>query len=332
MSLLVLNKRDVESLLTMPKCIELMEAALASLARGEVQLPLRQVIRIPDSPNAFAVMPAYSASLKSLGAKLISVFPDNHGTALDSHQGAVALFDGTNGSVIALMDAASITAIRTAAVSGVATKFLAAPNADTVAILGSGVQARAHIDAMMAVRPFKRVIVWSRTTANAHAVIETAARQHRATFEVSGTAAAAVANADVICTVTASREPVLMGEWLESGAHVNAVGASLPSTRELDTAAVTRSRVFVDRRESALNEAGDLLIPMKEGEFKATDIIAELGDVVIGAAKGRRDDREITLFKSLGIAVEDLACAHWLYERAQKDRVGTRVDFGEAPT
>jgi ornithine cyclodeaminase/alanine dehydrogenase-like protein (mu-crystallin family) len=311
----------------MPKCIELMEAALGSLARGEVQLPLRPVIRIPDSKNAFAVMPAYSASLKAIGAKLISVFPDNHGSPLDSHQGAVALFDGNTGSVIALMDAASITAIRTAAVSGLATKFLAAEKAETVAILGAGAQARTHIDAMLAVRPFKRVIVWSRTSAHAHAVIEDAAKRHKARFEVSGTAASAVGNADVVCTVTASREPVLEGSWLRDGTHINAVGASLPTTRELDTDAVTRSRVFVDRRESALNEAGELLIPMKKGEFKAEDIVAELGDVVIGAATGRRDDREITLFKSLGIAIEDLACAHWLHERATKDGVGTRVEF-----
>jgi ornithine cyclodeaminase len=328
MSLLVLNKREVEGLLTMPKCIELMEAALASLARGAVALPLRPVIRIPESDNAFAVMPAYSASLKAIGAKMISVFPGNHGTALDSHQGAVALFDGTNGSMLSLMDAASITAIRTAAVSGVATKLLARKDATTVAILGAGVQGGTHIDAMLAARPFRRVIVWTRNTAHAHAMIEVAAKRHTgATFEVAGSAAAAVGNADVVCTVTASREPVLEGAWLRDGAHINAVGASVPSARELDTAAVTRSRVFVDRRESALAEAGDLLIPMKEGAFAATDIVAEIGELLTGAAKGRQTDSEITLFKSLGIAVEDLACAHWLYERARADRVGTTVEF-----
>jgi ornithine cyclodeaminase len=327
MSLLVLKKSDVESLLSMEKCIELMSDALASLARGEVVLPLRPVIRIPDSHNAFGVMPAYSASLKAIGAKLISVFPDNHGSRLDSHQGAVALFDGTNGSLLSLMEAGSITAIRTAAVSGVATKLLARKDAGTVAILGSGAQGRTHIDAMMAVRPFTRVIVWSRNPAHAHALIEAAAKAHNVTFEVSGTAAAAVANADVVCTVTASRAPVLEGAWLRDGTHINAVGASLPNVRELDTAAVTRSRVFVDRRESATNEAGELLIPMKEGAFAATDIVAEIGELLIGTAKGRRTDHEITLFKSLGIAVEDLACAHWLYERARADGAGTQVEF-----
>jgi len=186
MSLLVLKESDVESLLSMPKCIELMEAALASLARGEVVLPLRPVFRIPDSNNFFGVMPAYSASLKAIGAKLISVFPDNHGTALDSHQGAVALFDGKTGSIVSIMDASSITAIRTAAVSGVATRLLAAPTAETVAILGSGVQGRTHIDAMLAVRPFKRVIIWSRDPKHAHALTEWASRHHKAAFEVAG--------------------------------------------------------------------------------------------------------------------------------------------------
>lgn len=327
MSLLVLTKREVERLLSMPKCIELMEAALASLARGEVVLPLRPVIRIPNSHNAFGVMPAYSASLTAIGAKLISVFPDNHGTTLDSHQGAVALFDGTNGSLLSVMDAASITATRTAAVSGVATKLLARKDASTVAILGSGVQGRAHIDAMLAARPFARVIVWSRDAKHAHALVESASTRHTAAFEVSGDAAAAVGNADVICTVTASREPVLHGAWLRDGAHINAVGASVPTARELDTAAVTRSRVFVDRRESALNEAGDLIIPMQEGAFAATDIVAEIGELLTGASPGRRNDSEITLFKSLGIAVEDLACAQWLYERARAEGVGTTVEF-----
>jgi alanine dehydrogenase len=327
MSLLVLNKREVESLLSMPTCISLMEAALASLARGEVVLPLRPMIRIPDSRNVYGVMPAYSAALKAIGTKLISVFPDNHSTQLDSHQGAVALFDGTNGTMLALMEAASITAIRTAAVSGVATKLLARKDASTLAILGTGVQGRSHIDAMMAARPFKRVIVWSRDAKKAHALVELASKRHKAAFEVAGSAAAAVGHADVVCTVTASREPILEGAWLRDGVHINAVGASLPTTRELDTAVVTRSRVFVDRRESAINEAGDLIIPMKEGKFDMKDIVAEIGELLTGTAKGRRDDREITLFKSLGIAVEDLACAQWLYERATADNIGTTVEF-----
>lgn len=328
MPLLILNKREVEALLTMPTCIDLMAEALVSLARGQVILPLRPVIRIPDSPNAFAVMPAYSKSLKAIGTKLISVFPGNHGTALDSHQGVVLLFDGETGSPLAMMDAASITAIRTAAVSGVATRQLARTDATTLAILGSGVQARAHLDAMFAVRPFRKVFIWSRNADHARAVATNSEWSQRADVEVVADAKAAVESADVICTVTASREPVLRGAWLRPGTHVNAVGASLPTARELDSEAIRRAHVFVDRRESALNEAGDLLIPMKEGVISADHIVAEIGELLSGHDPGRQNGDAITVFKSLGLAVEDLAAAHYLHERAKRERAGTWVELG----
>ena len=327
MKVLILNKRDVEALLPMQKCIGLMADALVSLARGEVILPLRPVIRIPDSPNAFALMPAYSKSLRAIGTKLISVFPGNHGTAVDSHQGAVLLFDGETGSLLAMMDAASITAIRTAAVSGVATRLLARKDASTLAILGSGVQARAHLDAMFAVRAFRKVLVWSRDLGHARALVATADPGRPADFEAVADAKMAVERADVVCTVTAAREPVLRGEWLRPGTHVNAVGASLATARELDTETVKRARVFVDRRESALNEAGDLLIPMKEGAISADHIIAEIGELLNGHNAGRQNDSEITVFKSLGIAVEDLAAAHYLHDHARREGTGTWVEL-----
>lgn len=311
----------------MQACLELMESALASLSRGEVILPLRPVLRIPDSPNVFALMPAYSKPLNAIGTKLITVYPANHGTALESHQGAVLLFDGENGSLLAMMDASSITAIRTAAVSGVATRLLARKNATTLAILGAGVQAGTHIHAMLAVRPFTKILVWSRTPEHARAVAEDAEQRHRVKAEAVKDAASAVRAADVVCTVTASREPVLHGEWLKAGAHINAVGASIPTARELDTEAVRRARIFVDRRESALNEAGDILIPMKEGAITADAIVAEIGERLADGAAARRNDDEITLFKSLGLAIEDLACAHYLHGRAKADGAGTWVDL-----
>jgi alanine dehydrogenase len=324
---LILNRRDVTRLLTMPECIELMESALASLARGEVILPLRPVIRVPESANVFAVMPAYSAALNASGAKLISVYPGNHGTGIDSHQGLVALFDGTSGTPVAIMDAASITAIRTAAVSAVATRLLAREDTRTLAILGAGIQGRTHVDAMLAVRPFERVMIWSRTTDHARQLAHEGADHHDAHFEVVSNADHAVHDADVVCTVTASKEPVLEGGWLRPGTHINAVGASIPTARELDTAAVANARLFVDRRESALNEAGDVLIPIREGAFAATHIVAEIGEVLTGTAVGRRNDSEITLFKSLGLAVEDLACAHFLHARAAEDGVGIKAEL-----
>jgi alanine dehydrogenase len=314
-------------MLSMQKCIELMEGALASLARGEVMLPLRPVLKIPDSQNVFALMPAYSRTLNAIGTKLISVYPGNHGTELDSHQGVVLLVDAATGTPVALMDAISITAIRTAAVSGVATKLLARHDARSLAILGSGTQARTHLDAMLAVRPFKQVRVWSRDTSHARAFAKEAARRHVVDITVSETAEVAVLDADVVCTTTAAREPVLCGEWIADGAHVNAVGASLATARELDTAAVKRARVFVDRRESALNEAGDLLIPMQEGAINENHIVAEIGELLAGKATIRRADRDITLFKSLGLAVEDLACAAWLHEQARRENLGAWVEL-----
>ncbi|MEX2178878.1 MAG: ornithine cyclodeaminase family protein [Gemmatimonadaceae bacterium] len=327
MSLLILNKRDVEALLPMPKCIELMEDALESLARGEVVLPLRPVLRIPDTSNLFAMMPAYSSELGAIAAKLITVYPGNHDTGRSSHQGAVLLFNGEHGSLLAVMDAVAITAIRTAAVSGVATRLLAREETSTLAILGSGTQARSHVDAMLAVRPFKQVMVWSRDINHARALAAELTVRHDVSVDVANEPAAAVRAADVVCTVTAAREPVLRGEWLTPGCHINAVGASIPTARELDSAAVRRARLFVDRRESAMNEAGDLIIPMREGAITADHIVAEIGELLLGTP-GRRTEHEITLFKSLGIAIEDLAAARYLYDRATQEGAGTRVEFG----
>ena len=327
--LLILDKADVQRLLPMPKCIELMEDAFESLAAGEVVLPLRPVLRIPGTPNLFALMPAYSGALQAIGTKLITVFPGNHALGRDSHQGVVALFDGESGQLAAIMDAASITAIRTAAASGLATRLLAREDVTTLAILGSGTQARTHVEAMLAVRPFRQVVLWSRTPDHARALAGELTVRYDVSVNVALDPAAAVRGADVVCTVTASREPVLQGEWLSRGTHVNAVGASVPAARELDTAAVRRARVFVDRRESALNEAGDLLIPIREGAITADHIVAELSEVVLGLP-GRRSEHEITLFKSLGIAIEDLAAAHYLHERARAENAGVWVEFGGA--
>lgn len=325
MTVVVLSARDVEQLLPMRQCIGLMEAALASLARGEVIHPLRPVVPVPDTKNVFAVMPAYSSALAAFATKIISVYPDNHGTTRPSHQGLVVLFDGEHGQPTAVMDASSITAIRTAAVSAVATRYLARKGAKTLAILGAGVQARTHLDAMLAVHSFEQVLVWSRDGEKAARLL--GAETQGAIGRVATSAREAVEQAGVVCTVTAAREPVLRGEWLQPGTHINAVGASLRTTRELDSDAVRRCRIFVDRLESAMNEAGDLLIPMHEGAISSDAIVGELGQLVNGTVVGRRGDSEITLFKSLGLAVEDLACARYLYDTASRTGAGTRVDL-----
>jgi ornithine cyclodeaminase len=312
----------------MVECLEVMEAALVALARGEAQLPLRQVLMLPGGQAAFAAMPARLSSPPAIGIKVITVFPGNHGTEYDSHQGAVLLFETEHGRLLAVLDASSITAIRTAAVSGVATRALARPEASALALLGSGAQASTHLDAIALVRPLRRVRVWSRDPAHVARFVEAARTRHRLDIEAAGNAREAVADADVVCTVTASREPVLEGGWLRPGTHVNAVGASIRTARELDSAAVAGARVFVDRRASAANEAGDLIIPRAEGAIGDDHVQGELGEVLVGRVGGRRSATEITVFKSLGLAVEDVASAHHIHARARETGAGTWVELG----
>lgn len=328
MQILIVNQAEVRRLLPMAECLDVMAKTLAALARGEALLPLRQVLILPGGQGAFGAMPAHLSSPPALGIKVITVFPGNHGTEYDSHQGAVLLFETERGRLLAVLDASSITAIRTAAVSGVATRALARSDASTLALLGSGVQAATHLEAVALVCPLRRVRVWSRDPAHVARFVEAARARHPFAIEAAPTAREAVSDADVVCTVTASREPVLEGAWLRPGTHVNAVGASLRTARELDSAAVARARVFVDRRESAASEAGDLLIPRAEGVIGDDHVQGELGEVLLGRVDGRRTDAEITVFKSLGLAVEDVASAHHIHARALAAGVGTSVELG----
>lgn len=328
MKVLIVNQAEVTRLLPMAECINAMEAALKDLARGEALLPLRHVVLLPRGLGAVAAMPAYAESLKAIGVKVITVFPGNRGTDHDSHQGTVLLFEAGHGSLKAIVDASEVTAIRTAAVSAVATRALARPAAGNLAILGSGVQARTHLDAMLLVRPVTRVRVWSPTPGRAEAFAERESRRHAVTIEAMTSARGAVKGADLICTVTSSREPVLLGEWIEPGAHVNAVGSSVKAARELDTAAVKKARLYVDRRESALSESGDILMPLAEQAIREDHIQGELGEVLAGQAEGRKSSREITLFKALGLAVEDLAAVHLIYTKAVEQNLGTLVELG----
>ncbi len=328
MKVLIINQHEVQQLLPMDECMQAVRESLSTLAEGEAINPLRPVLWLPEKVGALGMMPAYLGNLGAMGIKVVSVFPGNEGTEYDSHQGAVMLFETGNGQLLALIDASEITAIRTAAATGVATDLLANPDARSLAILGSGVQARSHLRAMLAVRPFERVRVWSRHEVNARSFAVQASAQVESPIEVAKSARDAVEGADVICTVTSAEEPILEGRWLEEGLHVNAVGSSVPFTRELDTEAVVRSRLFVDRRESTLNEAGDFLFPKKEGAIDNDHILAEIGDILIGEHPGRESASEITLFKSLGIAVEDLAAAELVYRNALDQGIGTQVELG----
>ncbi|MCC6772456.1 MAG: ornithine cyclodeaminase family protein [Gemmatimonadaceae bacterium] len=323
---LIVPHADVERLLPMSACIDVMAEALAATARGDALLPLRQVLRLHSGRDAFAVMPAILGN--AIGAKVITVFPGNDATPYESHMGVILYFDDTHGRLLAIVDASSVTAIRTAAVSGLATRLLAVPQSSTLAILGAGVQAMTHLEAMLAVRPIREVRVWSRGEQRRDQLV--AWGRTRFGIEVIACASAeqAVRDAHVICTVTASHHPVLQGRWVAPGAHINAVGASIASARELDTTAVVQARLFVDRRESAMHEAGDFLIPRAEEAIDNGHIVGELGDVVLGNVPGRSDDRERTLFKSLGLAVEDVASARFIYQQALATGTGTWLELG----
>lgn len=323
---LVLSHDDVRRLLPMEECIELMSQALADLALGQAWQPLRFVVRPPDEESLMGLMPAHrSGPRPAYGLKTVCIFPGNPARGLDMHQGGVLLFDGETGAPLALVNASAVTAIRTAAVSAVATRALARSDARVLAMLGAGVQARAHLDAMARVRPFERARVWSRTRENTEAF----ASEADAPFPVEAveSAEAAVRGADVVVTATSAREPIVKREWLAAGAHVNAVGSSIPTTRELDAATVSAAALFADSRESLVNESGDYLFAVEEAGIGPDHIRAELGEVLAGSREGRRSAEELTVFKSLGLAVEDLAAAEHVYARAVSEKVGTVVAF-----
>jgi ornithine cyclodeaminase/alanine dehydrogenase-like protein (mu-crystallin family) len=325
MGVLVLGDTDVAGLLPMGECIEAMAEALASLQRGEMEQPLRFVVRPAEAAGLMGLMPAYRSHPEAAyGLKAVCVFSGNPARGLDAHQGAVLLFDGETGVLRAAVNASAITAIRTAAVSAVATRLLAREDARVLAVLGAGVQARSHLQAMAAVRNFERARVWSRTPDRAAAL---AAAEAPFSVEPAASAEEAIREADVVCTTTSSPEPVVRRGWLIAGAHVNAVGSSIPTTRELDSETMAAASLFVDRRESTVNESGDFLLAQREGAIGPDDIRAELGELLTGAAAGRTSPEELTVFKSLGLAVEDLAAVEHVYRRAREEGAGTEVDL-----
>jgi ornithine cyclodeaminase/alanine dehydrogenase-like protein (mu-crystallin family) len=323
-SVRILDEHDVRRLLPMAECIDVMADALASLARDELHNPLRFVVRPPGEQTLMGLMPAHRSAPSPLySLKTVVIAPSNAARGLDLHQGFVALFDGETGETRALMNAGGITAVRTAAVSGVATRLLAREDSRTLAILGAGIQAKAHLEAMRAVRDFDRVLVWSRTPGRAAELNVVG----EAAVEEAASAEAAVRDADVIVTATSALEPILSHAWLKEGAHINAAGSSIPTTRELDSATMAAASLFVDRRESTLNEAGDYLFPMREGVIGPEHIRGELGEILIGAVPGRTSESELTVFKSLGLAVEDLAAAEYILGRAEAENAGTVVSL-----
>lgn len=326
--MLIISHSQVRELLPMRDCMAAVSEALAGLAAGEGVQPLRSGFLLPDRRGVLAWMPGSLAAGEVFGIKVLSVVEDPGALGVDSHQGGVLIFDPADGAPLALLEAGAITAVRTAAVSAVAADRLARREASILAILGTGTQARSHLEAMLEVRPIEQVRVWSRDPEKARAFAGEQSARLGIRVEAAPDVAAAVAGADIVCTTTSAREPVLPGDLLEPGMHVNAVGASVPSWRELDTEAVRRAALFTDRRESLEAEAGEYRLALAEGAIGPAHLQAELGEVLIGRHPGRSSDHEITLFRSLGLAVEDLAASRLVYRRAVERGVGTRVELG----
>ncbi len=321
-SVLILGHDDVIAALPPDECANAMAEVLAAQARGEAQMPLRSVVRFEDAPGFMGLMPAWRGGADPVFAlKSLCVMPGNPARGLDSHQGTVTLFDGATGVPMAILDASAITAVRTAAVSAVATRVLAREDARVLAILGAGVQGRAHLTALLGVRAFDDVRIFAPN--EAHATDAAAGRA-----SVAQSAEQAVRGADVIVVATSSREPVLRHLWLRPGAHINAVGASMPAVRELDVATVAASAFYCDSRESLRNEAGEYRLAVQEGAIAGeSHVRGELGEVLAGIAPGRGSHDELTVFRSLGIAVEDLAAARCAVDRARRTGIGTEVEL-----
>ena len=323
MKILVLAGHHVHELLPYAECADVMREALAGLARGQIQQPLRTVVRPRDAAGFMGLMPAYSPDA-GYGLKAICITPGNPAIGKDTHQGGVLLFDGRSGEPLALVNASAVTEVRTAAVSAVATDLLARPGPAELAIIGTGVQGRAHAHAIAATRPLTGIRLAGRDPARTREVAAELGGQLGVPVSGHDDVAEAVAGAGIVVTATSSREPVLRREWLAPGVHVNAVGACLPTDREIDTATMAEAAIFADSRESVSHEAGDFLLAERDGAVNP--VRAELGELLTGTAPGRAAD-EITLFESLGLAAEDLAAVSHLYEKATRQGAGTPADF-----
>jgi alanine dehydrogenase len=314
----------------MDDLIQTMESALVEFSAGRVRQPLRTVVEVGEGHAFFGVMPAYlpvssGPARAALGTKLVTVFGGNAALGLPTHLATIVLLDATTGELLAIMDGRYITEARTAAVSAVSVKLLARADASVLAIIGSGVQARSHLTALSRVRTLREVRVWSPGDDHRQAFAREMQPETTAPIRPVASAQQAVADADLIVLATAAREPVIRSEWIADGAHIAAVGACRPDQREMDTALVRRARVFVDSRTGAFTEAGDLVLPMREGVIDEDHIGGELGELAGGVVDGRRSPADVTVFKSLGMAVEDVTAAHLAFTRATERGLGRGI-------
>ena len=316
--MIVISADDVRSVLTPAACIEAMDRAMRAVYRGDVDVPPRQFVPVAGTDGAsLGLMPGSSADLEVYGAKILSLHRDNNEKGFPAIQGFVCLFDRDNGLPLAMVEGATLTALRTAAASALATRALARSDATSHGVFGTGVQARSHVDAVATVRDIRRVVIWGRRACAVEALVDAL----RADYDFDIVAAADARDAaacDIVSTVTASTEPVVQGSWIRPGAHVNLVGAHESHTREADSRLMKRARVYVDLLASALREAGDILIPIAEGAIAATDIVGEIGALVEGDIGGREARDDITVYKSLGIVAQDLYAADYVLRQLRQ--------------
>lgn len=325
--MIVLSHADVAALFPMEKAIEVVHAVMIEVSARRAELPLRSVVPV-GGPNRMGVMPGALADPACFGVKLVSLFPGNPARGLSSHRGAMVMFEAETGAATAMMDASLLTAVRTAAASAVATRALAREDARTLAIIGYGEQAEHHLDAMVAVRPIERVTVAGRSAEKAAAFCAHAATRHPHLAFTSGTdVEAAVKSADIVCTVTASPTPILKGAWLPEGCHVNVVGSSIPSMREVDDGFVERAAIWVDFLPSTLAQAGEIVDMIADGRFSPERLRGEIGAVLAGQAAGRGTAEAVTAYRSLGIAAQDLASAQFILAQAFASGRGQAVDL-----
>lgn len=323
---LIVSNEEAEKLLHMDDCIAAMDEVLRDVSAGAITMLQRSMIPHKNG-NILAGMPSTIETKEITGSKVI-IFPGPEARKNGTAQGIVPVFDTNTGSLIAIVGAECITTIRTAATSASATRLLAREDASVLGILGAGKLGRAHVEAISLVRPIKKVYVWDIVPEAVEAYCKEMPQKFPdITFIPCKTAQEAVVEADILCTVTKAKDPIVQGEWLKEGVHINAVGACAPTAREMATSVVQKSRVYVDKTEAALRDGGDLVIPMNAGEWSADQVVGEVGQILLGNLEGRKTAQEITMFETVGIAVEDLAAAYLIYEKAKEEGIGVEVQL-----
>jgi ornithine cyclodeaminase/alanine dehydrogenase-like protein (mu-crystallin family) len=323
----ILSRQDIEALISMGDVIVVMEEVFAALARGEALVPERTVLSLQGTDNSILFMPGYLVKSGGVGLKAVSVFPSNLAHDIPTISAQILLCDSETGETKAILEGVYITALRTAATTAVATKYLAPTEAQSLGVFGAGVQARSQVESHLAVRSLKRITVYDPDRQRVAALLAHVQSLVGGQCEcaAAGSPAEVLATSEIIVTATTSRTPVFEGRSVREGTHINAIGSFKPDVREVDDTTMSRSRIFVDSYEHALKEAGDLIIPMKSGIIDRRDIRAELGELILGRKKGRERADEITLFKSVGMAVQDIAVAEVVYRKACERNLGLVV-------